>query len=335
MATNQTRSPRLRLPGRLSAWPTAIVALGLTLGASAMPAFAQTADTNDQAAAQRADVSRTQALSRRVEQLEEQLVDLQVVIGTLESLAKTGGPPRGVAFSSPAPSTGSAGSGELERQVQTLSQQVTKLSAEVQALQQGGVPLAPTAGAGLTQPTIPPAVSDFGAGFGATTVNPEQQGGDAIGALIDAQPLPEVRAAPAPPQSQPAQTADVPRQVYESAYNMLLQQDFAGAQAGFRAFLREHPKHALVPNALYWLGETYYVQENYTDAAEAFDIVTAAYASSNKAPDSQLKRGMALANLGKRQEACSVFRALAARYPNAPEHVKSKADSERVRVGCS
>src|SRR5262245_61836095 len=32
-----------------------------------------------------------QALRQRVEQLEEQLVDLQVVIGTLESLARSGG----------------------------------------------------------------------------------------------------------------------------------------------------------------------------------------------------------------------------------------------------
>ena len=115
----------------------------------------------------------------------------------------------------------------------------------------------------------------------------------------------------------------------------MLQQDYGAAQAGFGDFLKRFPGHALVPNALYWLGETYYVQKNYSDAAEAFDIVLSAHGNSNKAPDSQLKKAMALSLLGKNADACSALRQLAVKFPNAPTHVKSKADSERRRVGCS
>ncbi len=332
-------------------------ALGLTTLQVSF-AHAQATETSPEktAAAQNADASRTQALSVRVEELEEQIVDLQVVIGTLESLAKTGGQPSGATFTNGRAASGDgASNARLEAQVEALSVQVSKLSAEVSALQQGRVgrpiasrptTLAPPAADGSANSA--PQGAAIGTGFGATTIDPVQvpdqqpdQQPDAIGSLIR-EPLGPAKAqANPPPQSVPATQQPNPvasseaKATYEQAYGNLLQQDYAAAQAGFRGFLRRFPQHDLVPNALYWLGETYYVQQNYTDAAEAFDIVTAAYARSNKAPDSQLKRGMSLANLGKRTEACTVLRSLAKRYPNAPAHVKSKADSERQRVGCT
>ncbi len=293
------------------------------------------------AAAKKAEASRTQALSRRVEQLEEQLVDLQVVIGTLESLAKSGGQGGRTAFTSgrSASANGARVNG-LETQIKALSAQVARLSSDMQALQSGGA-VGPRVSGFNRQTPAPRTAGTSGSGFGATTVSPAARR-DEIGNLIaDARPSAGSRTGAYGNQGAtggafaPAAVQDAPQANYEAAYGHLLQQNYSAAQAGFRGFLRDFPEHKLVPNALYWLGETYYVQQNYTDAAEAFDIVTAAYASSNKAPDSQLKRAMALANLGKRSEACSAFRTLAKRYPNAPDHVKSKADSERQRVGCT
>jgi TolA-binding protein len=48
-----------------------------------------------------------------------------------------------------------------------------------------------------------------------------------------------------------------------------------------------------------------------------------------------LKRGMALALLGKKPEACGVLGQLPAKYPSASQQLKSKADSERQRIGCN
>ncbi len=331
----------------------AIVGL-VMVQASPVGAQATKKTTDKTAAAQKAGVSRTQALRLHVEQLEEQIVDLQVVIGTLESLAKPGGRSTGAAFTN---GRAPAGGASLAAQVKALSAQVARLSKEVNALQQdrSGRPIVSGAnGAATNLAAVSPPGTSIGSGFGATTVSPSQGQGDwvangmtpdvrsddEIGNLIAA---PNGQAAtgqrPAPAlaavQPQPGAGSEAPKAIYERAYGNLLQQDYAAAQAGFRGFLRKFPQHDLVPNALYWLGETYYVQQNYIDAAEAFDIVTAAYGASNKAPDSQLKRGMSLANLGKRSEACTVLRSLAKRYPNAPPHVKSKADSERQRVGCT
>ena len=274
-------------------------------------------------------------IRRRVQQLEEQLVDLQVVIGTLESLARSGG-------ASPAPRVVApvGGSGADAGRIDALETQVRALSSQIEQLQsgRGAAPSYSTApGSGAAPST-----------FGSTTVNAGE--GDPIGGLIAQDravapaPLPPVneRVSPAQPSdaapdlaaTDPAEAGD-PKQAYERAYGFLLQQEYAAAQAGFRDFLKLYPRNSLVPNALYWLGETHYVQRNYADAAEAFDLVTQAYGNSPKAPDSMLKRGMALAALGKKADACGLLGQLPGKYPSAPPHLKSKADSERQRIGCT
>ena len=275
-------------------------------------------------------------LRRRVEHLEEQLVDLQVVIGTLESLARSGG--GGAAVPRVAAPGGLSGADKaridgLEMQIQALTSQIQQLSGR------GGA----AAGGGASY-SLPPSTSQFG----STTVN--SANGDPIGGLIGQEdgggfssaPLPPVNesvspAASAPPGAiaaiDPAAGGD-PKQAYESAYGFLLQQNYGAAQAGFTDFLKTYPRDSLVPNALYWLGETHYVQRNYADAAEAFDLVMQGFGNSPKAPDSMLKRGMALAALGKKPDACGLLGQLPGKYPSAPAHLKTKAQSERQRIGC-
>lgn len=282
-------------------------------------------------------------LRRRVQQLEEQIVDMQVVIGTLESLARSGG---GAAAQPRVVAPVGGGSADSAR-IDALETQIRALTSQIEHLQSGrSSPAAPGYSA------APPAAAP--PAFGSTTVNAGE--GDPIGGLIAQDrgvapaPLPPVseRVSPAspttgaPPAATPpsfaatdlAATGD-PKQAYERAYGFLLQQEYGAAQAGFTEFLKNYPKDSLVPNALYWLGETHYVQRNYADAAEAFDLVTQGYGNSPKAADSMLKRGMALAALGKKADACGVLGQLPGKYPSAPPHLKSKADSERQRIGCS
>ncbi len=284
----------------------------------------------------------TAGLRARVEQLEGQLVDLQVVIGTLESLARTGGPAAAPVRSEAA---GGMASGDrarldsMETQIRALTAQVEQLATEMRA--QGGVQRRSEA-PGFDMETTR---------FGSTTVTSDHA--DPIGALAGsadpygaegyagASPPPTYGSESLPPPAggggfaaaDPA-AGGSPKQAYETAYGHLLQQDYGAAQAGFREFLKSYPRDPLAPNALYWLGESHYVQRNYADAAEAFDLVVASYGTSSKAPDAQLKRGMALAQLGQRQDACAALRAVGAKFPNAPTQLKAKADGERQRIGC-
>jgi tol-pal system protein YbgF len=298
-------------------------------------------------------------LRQRVEQLEEQLVDLQVVIGTLESLARTGvaapsAPVRSEANGSLSSSDQSRLDG-LETQVRALTAQVEQLANEVRA-QGAAAPqrrsdaagYAPAGGASPGYPDVAPSGAPQTSRFGSTTVTSDNADPGGAPTAAQAGTAPPVNAPPPsygseqlPPAGGGDQYAAIgpppgasAKQVYETAYGYLLQQDYASAQAGFRDFLKSYPQDPLAPNALYWLGESHYVQKNYADAAEAFDLVVQAYGTSSKAADAQLKRGMSLAQLGKKADACTSLRGLAQKFPSAPANLKAKADSERQRIGC-
>ncbi|GAB4197397.1 MAG: tol-pal system protein YbgF [Thalassobaculales bacterium] len=140
----------------------------------------------------------------------------------------------------------------------------------------------------------------------------------------------------APPQQAAATPAAAisPKERYEAAYNILVAQDFERAEAAFKEFLQLHPGDALAGNAQYWLGETYYVRKDYQNAAVTFAEGYQKYAKSPKAPDNLLKLGMALAQLNRRQDACTAYSQLAAQFPNANAAIKKRANEERARLKC-
>ena len=104
----------------------------------------------------------------------------------------------------------------------------------------------------------------------------------------------------------------MPQTLYQQGYGALLQKDYAGAEGAFRELVNAYPNDPLAGNAQYWIGETYYVRGQYKNAADAFLKGYKKYKSSEKAPDTLLKLGMALAELGQKDAACSTFNELEA-----------------------
>jgi tol-pal system protein YbgF len=311
-------------------------------------------------------------LRQRVEQLEEQLVDMQVVIGTLESLAKSGG---GSAATAPAarPAGGGYGAGDaarldgLETQIRALTSQLEQLAEQVRAM--GGTPrkaeVAPPAranelaeGYSSRGEPAPGATAAIGAAprFGSTTVTTDA--GDPIGSLLSGQdagaapgssgvgngsgagPAPgivpgqSVAVAPLPPVGG-AEGGGNAKQLYETAYAHLLQQDYAAAEAAFDDFLKRFPGDTLAGNAQYWLGESHFVRGQYKAAASAFLKGYQTYGKNAKAPDSLLKLAMSLERLGQKDAACASFAELGSRFPSASANVKTRAQAERARLGCT
>ncbi|MEO0960802.1 MAG: tol-pal system protein YbgF [Pseudomonadota bacterium] len=125
-----------------------------------------------------------------------------------------------------------------------------------------------------------------------------------------------------------------PDVAYKYAMSFLRQGDYPSAEAAFTQFLEAYGDTSLAGNAQYWLGETYYVREQYQDAARAFLTGYQTYASSPKAPDSLLKLGITLAALGQTQDACLTLAEVPRTFPGAPQSVKARAEQERSRAGC-
>ena len=114
----------------------------------------------------------------------------------------------------------------------------------------------------------------------------------------------------------------------------MLQKDYASAEIAFSQLVDAYPNDPLASNAQYWLGESYYVRGQYKNAADAFLKGYKKYKSGDKAPDTLLKLGMSLAELGQKDAACSTFDELKTKYPRAPEHIGDEAKAWRKKAGC-
>jgi tol-pal system protein YbgF len=290
------------------------------------------------------------ALRQRIEQLEEQLVDMQVLVGTLESLARgttapaqSTGPRQGPG---PSAAIGAADAGRLdsiETQIRALAAQLEHVQEQVRALSARSGELPPSGSQASSDPAPRPGRPQIEAappqpertGFGSVTISPDTQPKDEIDRILNPPPPgagPQVAAAPA--AASPGEVEMNPKQLYETAYGYLLQRDYGAAEAAFDEFLRRHPNDPLAGNAQYWLGESLYVRGQYRAAAGAFLKGYQGYAKSAKAPESLLKLAMSLQRLGQKEAACSSFGELATKFPSAPAHVKTTAQTERQRAGC-
>jgi tol-pal system protein YbgF len=83
----------------------------------------------------------------------------------------------------------------------------------------------------------------------------------------------------------------------------------------FQAYLRDYPDGPLAPNAWYWLGESYYVTQNYPLALQAFDTVLQRFPDSSKAPDALLKKGYSLIELGQGGQGAATLNAVINEFP--------------------
>ncbi|WP_298956483.1 tol-pal system protein YbgF [uncultured Methylobacterium sp.] len=146
-------------------------------------------------------------------------------------------------------------------------------------------------------------------------------------------PLPV--AAPRPAQSIAATGTGDAKADYESAYAYVLQRQYEQAEMSLRQFIQSHPRDALVPDATYWLGESYLQRNRTREAAEQFLKVSTDYARSRKAPDAMLKLGTSLNALGAREQACATLAELERKFPQASASVKQGVDREQRRARCA
>jgi len=125
-----------------------------------------------------------------------------------------------------------------------------------------------------------------------------------------------------------------PQQKYDYAFEFLKKSDFENAETALKAFLAEFPSHELAGNAQYWLAETYFVRENYAQAAVDFLKGYQEYPNSSKVTDNLLKLALSLSKVGSIKESCTTLGKLAKEYPDSPSNIKRRGAAEWERLQC-
>lgn len=194
-----------------------------------------------------------------------------------------------------------------------------------------------------TAPEAPGAPRVLGAAPGPAPAG-RPAGRDGIAAIIDDRggaPLDLSAAARSGnPDAIPRSTPNIatgsadPRSDYDAAYAFVVNKQYDQAEMALRRFLQSHPRDKLVPDATFWLGESYLQRSRPREAAEQFLKVSTDYTRAAKAPDALLRLGVSLAALGAKDQACATFAELERKYPAASPAVKQGADREQKRARC-
>ena len=164
----------------------------------------------------------------------------------------------------------------------------------------------------------------------ASTVNPASpmSAGAPVPAGSVAVVPPPTAAAPVPPPAlaaaavpavapaAPVSPAAAEQTAYDHAFQALRDGDYAESARRFRAFMAQYPGSTLAPNADYWLGESYYVTQNFQVSLQTFQGLLARYPGSPKAPDALLKVGYCQYELKQWAAARTTLEEVVAKYPN-------------------
>ena len=126
-----------------------------------------------------------------------------------------------------------------------------------------------------------------------------------------------------------------PQEVYQRAYNLLAKGEYAAAETAFKSFVKKFPENNLSSNAYYWLGETFYVRQNYQLAAYNFANGYKNFPKGAKAADQLLKLGISLHALKKNSEACATFSKLSQEFSELPQRIEKRAQTYSKKLECA
>lgn len=209
------------------------------------------------------------------------------------------------------------GNVDLLNQVNALKSDVQALRAQIEELQhkqqqmeeagrnqyldldgridrlEGGAAVAPPVGAagGAVVAPRPPASAGTQAGVTTTAATP-----------------------PARPATVVA-PGDAERVAYEGAFDRLKAGRYDESARAFQQFLGQFPAGPLAPNAVYWLGESYYATQNYELAAQQFRALLERYPAHDKAAGAMLKLGLSQYGLGQQDAAQATLAQVVRSYP--------------------
>ncbi|MFQ5630879.1 MAG: tol-pal system protein YbgF [bacterium] len=121
------------------------------------------------------------------------------------------------------------------------------------------------------------------------------------------------------------------RVLYESAYQDLVKGQYKLAESGFRQYLQLIPEGELSDNAQYWIGECFYAQKRFDEAAREFSNVVRQFPNGDKVPAAMLKLGYSQYATGQRERAVTTLQDLVREHPFSNEAKLAQSRIKEMR----
>lgn len=110
--------------------------------------------------------------------------------------------------------------------------------------------------------------------------------------------------------------ANAIQQGYDEAFSHLSAGDYLEAQQAFEAFVAAYPNSNQAPNAWYWLGESWLVQQNFEQALASFSQLINQFAEHERAENALLRAGDSWVGLKDFAQAKRYYQRLLDTYPD-------------------
>jgi len=115
---------------------------------------------------------------------------------------------------------------------------------------------------------------------------------------------------------------------YNAAKNDLAVQEFSD-------YIKFYPNTDLTGNAYFYLAEINFRQGNYQGAVKNYDQVLQNFPTGNKAPSSDLKKALALIELGQNDDGVAELRHVIQRYPRTNEALQAREKLRKLGVSAT
>ncbi|WP_419778938.1 tetratricopeptide repeat protein [Maridesulfovibrio sp.] len=117
--------------------------------------------------------------------------------------------------------------------------------------------------------------------------------------------------------------------LYKEGVRLVMDDQPMKARMLLEKYLAANANAKLAPNALYWIGETYYSEKSFAQSILKFKEVSRRFPKASKVPAAMLKIGLAYDKLGDRENAVFYLRTLIEDYPKSDP---AKIGRERLRA---
>ena len=120
------------------------------------------------------------------------------------------------------------------------------------------------------------------------------------------------------------------KESFESSFELLRKGDYVSAEIALREYIKDFPMGSYTDDAKYWLAESLFSQDKFSEALDIFNEIIVEYPGSEKMMESILKSGFSYQELGDLSSAEAIFMRVIREYPNSS--ASSLADERLKKI---
>ncbi len=123
-------------------------------------------------------------------------------------------------------------------------------------------------------------------------------------------------------------------ELFDLGYNHVQTGRYQDAETALVKFSDNYSDHPRMPEARFWLGESYLGRSQFKKAAEIYLDAQKRWPNSKFGPQTLLKLGVSLAGLNQRELACATFAKVTQKYPDTSRAVRRNVAYEQNAARC-